>query len=153
MRIWSLHPKYLDAHGLVALWREGLLAQAVLSGRTKGYTRHPQLTRFQQRHSPVGYIAEYLRIVHDEATTRGYHFDGRKISRSRASGKLDVSRGQLQYEWSHLMEKLKARNPRWKAQLESVKLPEQHPLFRVHRGGVAEWEKGRLRGCLPGEGA
>jgi hypothetical protein len=30
-RIWSLHPKYLDARGLVALWREGLLAQAVLT--------------------------------------------------------------------------------------------------------------------------
>jgi len=25
MRLWTLHPKYLDARGLVALWREGLL--------------------------------------------------------------------------------------------------------------------------------
>ncbi|HEU5178767.1 MAG TPA: pyrimidine dimer DNA glycosylase/endonuclease V, partial [Burkholderiales bacterium] len=32
MRLWSLHPKYLDARGLVALWREALLAQAVLRG-------------------------------------------------------------------------------------------------------------------------
>ena len=36
MRLWSLHPRYLDAKGLVALWREGLLAQAVLKGQTKG---------------------------------------------------------------------------------------------------------------------
>jgi len=31
MRLWSLHPRYLDAKGLVALWREGLLAQKVLA--------------------------------------------------------------------------------------------------------------------------
>lgn len=37
MRIWSLHPSYLDAKGLVALWRETLLAQKVLLGATVGY--------------------------------------------------------------------------------------------------------------------
>ena len=37
MRLWSLRPKYLDSQGLVALWREGLLAQAVLRGKTRGY--------------------------------------------------------------------------------------------------------------------
>ena len=142
MRIWSLHPKYLDPPGLVALWREGLLAQAVLSGKTEGYTKHSQLVRFQEQPSPLGAIAEYLRIVHIEAVTRGYHFDGRKISRSRASGQFDVTRGQLQFEWSHLMEKLRARNPQWRANLETVKRPQQHPLFRVHRGPQAEWEKG-----------
>jgi hypothetical protein len=39
---------YLDGRGLVALWREALLAQAVLRGRTRGY-RHPQLARFRSR--------------------------------------------------------------------------------------------------------
>lgn len=37
MRLWTLHPKYLDPKGLVALWRETLLAQRVLAGRTRGY--------------------------------------------------------------------------------------------------------------------
>lgn len=143
MRIWSLHPKYLDPPGLVALWREGLLAQAVLRGKTKGYTKHSQLVRFQEQVSPLGAIAEYLRIVHSEAVTRGYHFDGRKISRARASGQLAVTRGQLQFEWGHLLEKLSARNPQWRANLEAVKRPQQHPLFRVHRGLRAEWEKGK----------
>lgn len=143
MRIWSLHPKYLDPPGLVALWREGLLAQAVLSGKTKGYTKHSQLVRFQEQASPLGAIAEYLRIVHSEAVTRGYHFDGRKISRARASGQLAVTRGQLQFEWGHLLEKLSARNPQWRANLAAVKRPQQHPLFRVHRGLRAEWEKGK----------
>jgi hypothetical protein len=35
LRLWSIHPKYLDATGLVALWREALLAQKVLKGKTK----------------------------------------------------------------------------------------------------------------------
>ena len=143
MRIWSLHPQYLDPPGLVALWREGLLAQAVLRGKTKGYARHSQLVRFQEQASPLGAIAEYLRIVHSEAVTRGYHFDGRKINCFRVSGQFDVTRGQLQFEWDHLMNKLRTRNPQWRAKLQAVKRPQQHPLFRVHRGPQAEWEKGK----------
>jgi len=49
MRLWSLHPAYLDARGLGALWREGLLAQAVLRGKTRGYRSHPQLERWRAR--------------------------------------------------------------------------------------------------------
>ncbi|MDI6747818.1 MAG: pyrimidine dimer DNA glycosylase/endonuclease V [Rhodocyclaceae bacterium] len=41
MRLWTLHPRYLDARGLVALWREARLAQAVLGGKTRGYTHTP----------------------------------------------------------------------------------------------------------------
>ena len=48
MRIWSLHPRYLDAKGLVAVWRETLLAKHVLEGKTKGYKNHPQLNRFRE---------------------------------------------------------------------------------------------------------
>jgi hypothetical protein len=153
MRIWSLHPKYLDARGLVALWREGLLAQAVLRGKTRGYVHHPQLVRFREQAGPAGYIAEYLRMVHNEAVIRGYNFASQKIGRSRPSGHLSVSRGQLAFEWQHLMEKLRARDPaRW-ARLARVKRPQPHPLFRVFRGDVAGWEKGApqvgpIRGSL-----
>ena len=52
MRIWSLHPKYLDTKGLVALWRETLLAKHVLEGKTKGYRNHPQLDRFKKAQNP-----------------------------------------------------------------------------------------------------
>jgi carboxyl-terminal processing protease len=38
MRLWSLHPKYLDAQGLVALWREALLAKAVATTLAIGIT-------------------------------------------------------------------------------------------------------------------
>ncbi|HWP45860.1 MAG TPA: pyrimidine dimer DNA glycosylase/endonuclease V [Candidatus Limnocylindrales bacterium] len=144
MRIWSLHPKYLDARGLVALWREGLLAQAVLKGTTSGYLHHPQLHRFQDTAFPVGFIAKYLRVVYEEATRRGYRFDAEKISRARAPGRLTVTEGQLKFEWFHLLKKLEARDPQWHATLEPVKFPCPHPLFRVIPGGVAPWEKGIL---------
>jgi len=144
MRLWSLHPKYLDARGLVALWREGLLAQAVLKGKTRGYRHHPQLERFQESPSPAGLIADYLRAVREEATIRGYRFDAAKISRSRCSGRLAVTRGQLEYEWSHLSKKLEARDPRWRGRWIAVDRPQPHPLFRVRPGGVADWEKPQL---------
>lgn len=141
MRIWSLHPKYLDARGLVALWREGLLAQAVLKGATRGYVHHPQLLRFQEQDSPVGFIAEYLRAVHEEAANRGYRFAAAKISRARAPTYLTVTRGQLEFEWRHLMAKLGTRDPKWQVGLTTVRSPQPHPLFRVVRGNVARWEK------------
>ena len=82
MRLWTLHPRHLDAAGLVALWREALLAQAVLLGRTRGYTRHPQLQRFRAAADPVASIGAYLRVVADEATSRGYAFDATRIVES-----------------------------------------------------------------------
>lgn len=142
MRIWSLHPKYLDPVGLVALWREALLAQAVLRGKGRGYASHPQLIRFREQDSPSGAIAEYLRAVHGEAVNRGYTFDARRIGRSVAAGRLEVTRGQLEFEWGHLMAKLRVRNPRWWSRWAEVRRPRQHPLFRVRRGPVATWEKG-----------
>jgi hypothetical protein len=141
VRLWSLHPKYLDARGLVALWREGLLAQAVLKGRTRGYRHHPQLARFQAQPAAIGLIAEYLRIVCDEATQRGYAFDAGKIDGSRTDRHLAVTRGQIRYEWDHLQKKLAARDPRWRCRWTAVGTPLPHPLFRLRAGSVAAWEK------------
>lgn len=142
MRLWSLHPKYLDPQGLVALWREALLAQAVLQGKTKGYKHHPQLKRFQESPSPRRYIAAYLKAVHAEATRRGYSFDGSKIARATGvrARALKVSKEQLKYEWKHLDKKLKKRSPKWRKQLPSTRLSEPHPLFGTVRGGIADWE-------------
>ena len=125
----------------MALWREALLAQAVLNGKTKGYKHHPQLARFRAQRSPVGSIGAYLRAVHDEATRRDYRFAAEKITRARARGRLTVTRGQLELEWAHLLAKLKVRDPERLAELAKVKSPRAHPSFRVVRGGVAEWER------------
>jgi hypothetical protein len=140
MRLWTLHPKYLDARGLVALWREALLAQAVLGGQTRGYTKHPQLIRFRGSTSPVESIASYLQAVHAEATERGYAFDETKIAYSGCSEPIAVTRGQLDYEWAHLRAKLRVRAPSWLARLKHRFRPEPHPLFHLVPGAVAEWE-------------
>lgn len=141
MRLWNLHPKYLDARGLVALWREGLLAQAVLRGKTKGYRHHPQLVRFQAQPSPVSFIAEYLRTVHTESVARGYRFDSSKIAPGRTTGRIDVALGQIRFEWHHLIKKLDIRTPEWRQAWIKEEFPTPHPLFRVTPGGVADWEK------------
>ncbi len=140
MRLWSLHPRYLDSKGLVAVWREGLLAQAVLAGRTRGYRHHPQLARFRQSGAPRRYIAAYLRTICEEAARRGYRFDAGLIGRHGAVQKLPVTRGQLNYEWSHLLAKLRQRSPQWLNGLRQAELPRPHPLFHVTRGGIADWE-------------
>jgi hypothetical protein len=140
MRLWTVHPKCLDTKGLVAVWREALLAQAVLRGRTGGYRHHPQLDRFRQHPSPLGSIAEYLRAVAAEARTRGYRFDGAKISRARCAEPIPVARGQLAYEWEHLLAKLRTRDPGRFARQGAAR-PTAHPLFRIVPGRIEPWER------------
>lgn len=140
MRLWSIHPCYLDAKGLVALWREGLLAQAVLAGETKGYRHHPQLARFKASPDPASSIAAYLKEVHAESVRRGYRFDESKIGHTPDLNRLTVTQGQLDHEWGHLLAKLKARDPDRHRQCESIRHPLPHPLFRVIKGGIAPWE-------------
>ena len=141
MRLWTLHPKHLDAKGLVALWREALLAQKVLCGATKGYRHHPQLRRFSATSDPPAAIAAYLTAVHAEATRRGYRFDASKIGPHLSRRKITETRGQLVYEWRHLKRKLKARDPVRHREALKLKQPEPHPMFRLIAGGMREWEK------------
>lgn len=140
MRIWSIHPRYLDARGLVALWREALLAQKVLMGRTRGYRAHPQLRRFRSCPDAVGAIAAYLRSVAEEADLRGYDFNESKIAPRDFDGKLPVTSGQLQYEFGHLLAKLERRNSALHAQLVKNRTIETHPLFFEIDGAVQAWE-------------
>ena len=141
MRLWSLHPRYLDATGLVALWREGLLAQKVLAGDTRGYRRHPQLERFRTTPEPLLSVGAYLQEVKAEADRRGYSFDGSLILTSGRAGILEVTDGQLLHEWRHLMEKLSGRSPSLAAEHSRTDMPMAHPLFVVVRGPVANWER------------
>jgi len=141
MRLWSLHPKYLDPQGLVALWREALLAQKVLAGKTRGYKHHPQLERFKACSAPQAAIAAYLSGVWEESCRRGYCFDLKKIGKKRASKKIPVTSGQLKYEFKWLCAKLKKRSPAQYRALSSLKKIQPHPFFRVIPGRVASWEK------------
>jgi hypothetical protein len=142
MRLWTLHPRHLDAAGLVALWREALLAQAVLLGRTRGYTRHPQLQRFRTAADPVACIAGYLRVVANEATTRGYAFNSARIVTSETPVRpIAETKGQLLYEWENLGRKLRRRSPAWYRDRVARVRPTAHPLFRIVAGGVRDWER------------
>ena len=141
MRLWTLHPRYLDAKGLVAVWREGLLAQKVLAGATRGYRHHPQLVRFQAHSKPAAAIAAFLAAILEEAAKRGYHFDATKIPEERTVRQIVETRGQLLCEWEHLRTKLRLRSPDVYRQLRGVKSPDPHPLFRIVPGKIRAWEK------------
>lgn len=140
MRIWSLHPKYLDTKGLVALWRETLLAKHVLEGKTKGYKNHPQLNRFKASKTPLDSINHYLHFVHQEAISRNYNFDASKFKKTSKGTKIKVTQGQLDYEFKHLLNKLKTRDTKLYSKLKSTKDVELHPLFTIIPGEIEDWE-------------
>lgn len=142
MRLWSLHPQYLDVKGLLAVWREGLLAQAVLKGATKGYKNHPQLTRFKAQTNPAETVGQYLQSIYLEAKNRQYSFDANRILQPRIRPTpISVTQGQIAYEWQHLLQKLEQRDPdRWKS-LQQIEQPKPHPLFSIIPGDVEDWER------------
>lgn len=140
MRIWSLHPKYLDAKGLVALWRETLLAKNVLLYHKQGYRNHPQLNRFKSAVNPMDAINQYLAVVFEESQHRGYRFDKGKIDWQFSFSKILVSNGQLLYERDHLLKKLQTRDQEKYIKLLHETEIEVHPLFQVVDGEIEEWE-------------
>jgi len=143
MRLWSIHPGYLDTKGLVACWREGLLARRVLEGATKGYRNHPQLERFKSQADPVGLMDAYLLAIYLEATKRGFAFNREKLGPKFAEQEIPVTDGQLEYEMGHLKDKLKQRDRQQYERIMMIKVPQPHPIFRVVSGGVEAWERVR----------
>jgi hypothetical protein len=143
MRLWSLHPKYLDTKGLVACWREGLLARKVLLGETRGYRNHPQLERFRRGADPVALIDRYLHKIADEGQRRGYKFDRDKLEPERpgSRSRLKVTKGQLIYELRHLRSKLAVRDPDSHRIISELHVPLAHPLFRMVPGEIEPWER------------
>ena len=140
MRIWSIHPKYLDTKGLVALWRETLLAKNVLEGNTKGYKNHPQLTRFKNSDNPLNGINQYLGAVYQESLKRGYHFNKDKFNIHHEPVTLTVAWRQIEYETRHLLKKLKTRDmERYYRLLKEANIV-PHPLFKIIDGEIEEWE-------------
>lgn len=141
MRIWSLHPKYLDRMGLLAVWREALLAQKVLKNKTKRYKDHPQLNRFKSHSAPLAAIASYLNAIYDEACSRGYSFNKNKIGLLKHIPSIAVTNKQLEYEFLHLLKKLTKRNPQFHKKIIKTEFPIAHPLFKVVDGEIEPWEK------------
>jgi pyrimidine dimer DNA glycosylase len=141
MRIWSIHPKYLDSKGLIAVWRETLLAKKVLENKTKGYKNHPQLNRFKEDKDSLNCINQYLAEIYQEALRRNYCFDKKKFKKTLRASSLTVTHGQLDFEIKHLKAKLKKRDPtKWK-EIQVITQFEPHPLFTVVPGNIEPWEK------------
>ena len=143
MRLWTLHPRYLDTKGLTAAWREALLAQKVLSGLTTGYRHHPQLIRFREHPQPLMALGIFLAGLAGEAERRGYQFDTAKILERGSVRQIEETEGQLMLEWIHLNEKLQKRTPNLYQQFQDILMPESHPLFRIVPGGIRDWEMQR----------
>jgi len=141
MRLWTIHPKYLDPKGLVALWREALLARAVLRGETAGYRHHPQLDRFRAHSRPRTAINAYLAGVLEESQSRGYSFDSGKVGPVRGRIELPATTGQIAHEWRHLLGKLELRSPGLFERSRAITKPQPHPMFRITAGAVAPWER------------
>ncbi|AXK45042.1 pyrimidine dimer DNA glycosylase/endonuclease V [Brachybacterium saurashtrense] len=153
MRLWSLHPRHLDRQGLTGCWRESLLAQAVLAGRTRGYRSHPQLERFRAQADPLASVGAYLAVLAEEASTRGYRFDRSRIDHRPAPAvkggdgreddvpRIQVAVGQLDLEWRHLLHKLEVRSPEHWERARALAGPTAHPLFEVVAGPVESWER------------
>ena len=145
MRLWSLHPRHLDRPGLLACWRESLLAQAVLAERTRGYRNHPQLERFRAQPEPLASVGAYLAGLAAEADRRGYRFDrGRVLVPDAVAPPIPLTAGQLDLEWAHLGRKLQQRSPE-SARAWAGSAPRPHPLFRVVPGDVESWERAAPR--------
>jgi hypothetical protein len=140
MRLWSIHPQHLDAKGLVALWREALLAKHVLEGKTKGYRNHPQLDRFKKLKRPLDAINQYLGVIYEEAGSRGYTFNSEKFDPDFKPVSINVTSGQIRYETEHLLKKLKVRDPEKYAEMKKKKTVNLHPMFKRIRGKIEEWE-------------
>lgn len=157
MRLWSIHPKYLDNIGLVALWREGLLAQKVIEGKTRGYRNHPQLIRFKNYPDSLLAIGTYLYHVFLEGKKRKFNFDLGKIKEydTLLERIISVTKGQVEYEYRLLLSKLNRRNPERYNEIKDETCVEVNPIFYLVAGATEKWEKTKfiiselyyMRGC------
>lgn len=161
MRLWSLHPRYLDRMGLLGLWREALLAKKLVYGQLhavsdvgKKYLNHSHLRRFDREHAVPFRIMHYLREVYREGIRRGYKFN-RELTLwhgdwdgGLADGGIKVTVDQLKFELLLLKERVYTRDRAWfDEQLHNLVelIPEPNPVFRLIWGPREEWDKGRLK--------
>ncbi len=163
MRLWSIHPQYLDRQGLIACWREGLGAVKALEawcrGKACGYQNHPQLLRFKEAVRPVELLVVYMQEIRLEGVARGYKLDeerlylalGREetVTVADISPQIPVTAGQITYEAGYLlptkMQQRKSGIEQQRYELlaedfrkQKVKLS---PVFSVIDGSVEDWEK------------
>lgn len=81
-----------------------------------------------------------MSIVFEEAEERAYNFDKSKIRWKFDPVILTVTKGQLEYERNHFLEKLKVRAPQLYQKQKTIREFDAHPLFNPVEGGIEDWE-------------
>lgn len=177
MRLWSIDFQYLDRKNLVALWREGLGAMKALDklaiGEKYGYQNHPQLDRFKKCKNYRSAIRVYLTGVYIEANKRGYNFDISKtmltsesliidfkeLLSNKEDNVIELTKGQLNYEFDLLKGKLKDRSERDRKkrlekgieketdseikynEIKNIREARSECFFKLIDGDIENWEK------------
>lgn len=132
MRLWSIHPKYLDKHALIALWREGLLAQKALSGKGLVDEANVQLVRFKKSANPVRAIGSYLSFVASEGAKQGCKLNHERILQPNFEAKfMTTDVAQMELEVEQLKARMKTRNKDKFKLLTDVHKFEANPVFTL----------------------
>jgi len=140
MRLWSLHPKYLDRAWLLACWREWLLAKKVLEWNTIWYKNHPQLNRFKNFSNPILAINAFLTQIYIESKNRWYVFWSNKIEYVELIWIIEVTDWQLNYEKEHLFKKLSLRDINKANLIKDLERVTSNPIFRIINWNIESWE-------------
>ena len=144
MRIWSLHPQYLDQKGLGGQWEEGIIAQNTLFFQEGKYLNYPVLHRVKAHQEPVAWIGMYLNEILKEANVnRGYNYNDQLIKQLKPTLPMPVTRGQLYYEWTLLQGRLQKRDPVKMSLNDGVDINniKANPMFYVIDGDIEDWER------------
>lgn len=132
MCLWSVHPQYLDKHGLMALWREGLLAQKALCASAAVSQSNPQLRRFKNNDNPLRAIGTYLSFVAAEGARQGYNLNHEKILYPNFDQEvIPVDASQIAFEAERLKNKLRIRDKLKFKQLSSSRDIAANPIFNI----------------------
>lgn len=159
MRLWTIHPSFLDQKGLCGLWRETLVGlKALEKGPGAPWYNHPQLARFKVYPNGLAMLAEYAEHVLDEGHKRGYNFNTAllepylELYEMNFDGCIMVTKGQFDYEVEHFIRKLASRDEmRYQLYMEKmgprslyqpkIEVFVPNPVFRIVDGPIEVWEK------------
>jgi len=76
MKIYLMHPSYLDSKRLVETWRSSVLIKNVLIGKGgKNLFYNKYVCLFSRSHYPINFIIRYMIDVKAEADKRDFKFD------------------------------------------------------------------------------
>ncbi|OQB09054.1 MAG: hypothetical protein BWY21_00959 [Parcubacteria group bacterium ADurb.Bin216] len=154
MRLWSIHPVYLDDIGLSRCYYEGIGGLKTMLGMQ----RHPQLNRFKQSKDPVNNLKYYLIHVYTESVFREKDYKHFELLedlclKSYKPDYIPVSNKQLEFEIRWLVGKMSTeRCYNSHQKIERLMYDYQnknissltHHLFNVVDGEIEDWERSHL---------